>query len=101
LPQHSVLTQFWGHAGIVGLLFCLYFLFLVYQFFRKYLGCIPQWLAYFSIAIPPAIFTLFFNPYSDRLGFPLLLTCLLLARAVGRGRMFLPYDMEVEARKYE
>lgn len=101
VPQHSVVTQFWGTAGIAGLVFCLYYLYLVYLFFRRCACCIPQWFGYFAIAIPPSLFTLFFNPYSDRMVFPLLLTCLLLSRAVSNGRLRLPVEMEMEARKYE
>ena len=99
IPQHSTLTQFWGNAGICGLAFCLYYI--VYTLFRKHLSAIPQWFGYFALAIPSSIFSLFFNPYSERVSFPLLITCLLLARAVGEGRLQLPYDMEMEARKYD
>lgn len=101
LPQHSTLTQFWGNAGIVGLFLCLYYLYLVFKYFNKYAGSIPHWFGYLAIATPPSIFTLFFNPYSDRVGFPLLLTCLLLSRAVGNGKLRLPLDIEMEARRYE
>lgn len=101
IPQHSTLTQFWGQSGIVGLVFCLYFLYLVYLYFRRYAGAVPQWFGYFSLAIPPSVFSLFFNPYTDRVTFPLLIACLLIARAVGQRRLQLPYEMEMEARKYE
>lgn len=101
IPQHSTLTQFWGNAGILGLVFCSYFLYLLYMFFRRYAAVIPQWFGYFAIAIPPSIFSLFFNPYTERATLPLLITCLLLSKAVGQGKLRLPYEMEMEAIKYE
>lgn len=101
LPQHSVITQFWGCSGIMGLIFCLYYLYLVYLYFRKYVGSVPQWFGWMMIAIPSSLFTLFFNPYGDRAGFPFLITCILISRCVGRGLLLLPYDMEMEARKYD
>ena len=101
IPQHSIFTQFWGNSGISGLVFCIYYLYLLYIYFRRYAASIPQLFGYFSLAIPPSIFSLFFNPYSERVTWPLLITCLLLARAVGKGKLQLPYEMEMEARKYE
>ena len=97
IPQHSIFTQFWGNAGIFGLAFCLYFLYLVYLYFRKYAHCIPQLFGYFALSIPPALFSFFFNPYSERVTFPLLMTCLLISRAVGKRTWVLPLDMEIAA----
>ena len=102
LPQHSIITQFWGSSGIIGLIFCLYLLYLIFVFFKRYAGCIPHWYGYFSLTIPISLFSLFFNPYGARVeGYPLLITCLLFAKAVGQRKMLLPAQLEMEALKYE
>lgn len=100
IPQHSTLTQFWGLAGLSGLVFCLYYLHLIYLYFRKYSWCIPQWFGYVVLAVPSSLFSLFFNPYTERMVMPLLIVCLLFVRAVGKGLIMLPVEMEREAQKY-
>ena len=67
----------------------------------KYSGAIPQWFGYFAVVIPSSLFAFFFNPYTDRFGLPMQIVCILIARAVYKKRIVLPYDIEMEARKYE
>lgn len=101
IPQHSYLTQFWGQAGISGLVFWVVVMGLMYQYFKRYAPAIPQWYGYFALNIPSTLWAIFFSPYTERATFPLLLACLLLARALGRGKIVLPYDMEMQARRYD
>ena len=101
LREHSTIIQFWGRSGLPGLFFVVYFFYLLFVYFRKYSYAIPQWYGYFAISIPSTVFSLVFNPYHSRVEFPLLITCLLLVKAVGQGRLRLPYGMEMEAKKYE
>lgn len=101
IPIHAYIVQFWGCSGIVGLVFCIYIFYLVYLFFKKHAGAVPHWYGFFACALPSLIWSMFFSPYGHGIGSPMLFTCLLMARAVGRGWLRLPYDMEIEARKYE
>ena len=101
LPRHSTLCQFWCDSGIIGLIFSLYYIYLVLMFFLKYSSVIPQWYGYFVIVIPPSLFAFFFNPYTDRFGYPLQIASLLIVRAVAERKIPVPYKHEVEACKYE
>lgn len=100
IPVHSYLVGFWGNAGIIGLVFCGYILYLVYVFFKRYAQVVPQWYGYFACMIPSLMWGVFFSPYGHGIGMPLLFTCLLMVKAVGDGKMALPMEMEKEARKY-
>ena len=101
IRTHSHIMGAWVHYGIFGLIFFLYFLWSIVVFMRKNMSSIPQWYGYFSTAIAPMVWSVFFNPYGARSTIPLFMVCMLFARAVGRRRMGLPYDMEIEARKYD
>ena len=99
IPQHSYLTMFWGYAGIIGLIFWIYIFSLIFKFFRRYAHAIPQWYGYFALSIPSFVWGIFFSPYNQRMVEPLLIVCILLARAVALGKLRLPFEMEVDARR--
>lgn len=101
IPIHSYLVGFWGQSGIIGLFFSIYLFYLVYLYFRYYASAIPQWFGYFACAIPILLWSMFFSPYGHGIGMPMLFTALLMARAVGQGKLRLPVEMELEARKYD
>lgn len=101
IPVHSHIVDFWGRSGISGLLFSIYLFYLSYTFFKKYAGAIPQWYGFFAFSIPSLMWGLFFSPYGHGPGRPLLFTCILIARAVGEGKLQLPRDFKFEARRYQ
>ncbi len=101
IPSHSHIMAAWLWCGLPGLLFWLWILYSMYRHIRYYSASIPQWYGYFALTIPATLWSIFFNPISSRSAIPLLMVCMLFAKAIGEGRMLLPYEMEMEARKYD
>lgn len=100
IPCHSCIATGWLTCGIVGLIFWLYVLGKYFLYFKCYSHGIPQWFGYISIAICHAAWNIFFSGI-HRIEDPLCLTCVLFAAAVAKGRLQLPAEMEIEARKCE
>ena len=92
IPTHSHVMAAWVWCGLFGLIFFLWWLYLIYQYLRHYIAAIPQWYGYFALTIPS---------FTNRWMLGLFAACLFFARAVGRGTMRLPPDMEFEAEKYD
>lgn len=101
LPCHSFLTSFWLWFGAPGLIFWLYVFWLIYKYYKCYIGAVPQWFGYFSLNIPMFLWDIFFSPYAWRINNGLMLCALLLSRAYAIGRIRLPDSVEIEARKYD
>ena len=101
IPVHSYIVSFWGLSGIIGLIFSIYIFYLIFIFFRRYLYAIPNWSGYFACSIPTVIWGMFFSPYGHGITGPMLFTGLLMARAVGMGKMSLPYPILKEAQEYD
>lgn len=101
IPSHSQIMGAWIHYGVFGLIFYLYYLGLIVVHLRRYSAAIPQWYGYFALMIPTNLWNLFFSAFGGRWQFALFITTLLFARAIGTGRRILPYEMEMEARKYD
>ena len=101
IPTHSYIMGAWVHYGVMGFLFYLWILVLLYQHIRKYAAAIPQWYGYFAMMIPYYLWHIFFSPFGFRWQFAMLMTCIFYARAVGKGLMRLPEDMELQARRYD
>ena len=101
IPTHSHIMAGWLWCGLPGLIFFAWVIVVMYKHLRYYSSAIPQWFGYFALTIPSMLWGIFFNPFGARWYFSLLMTCLFFARAVGRGKIFLSYDMELEARRYE
>ena len=101
IPTHSYVMSAWVWCGLFGLIFFLWWLYLIYQYLRHYIAAIPQWYGYFALTIPSFLWHFFFSPITGRWSLGLFAACLFFARAVGRGTMRLPPDMELEAEKYD
>lgn len=101
IPAHSYITCFWINNGILGLLLWLYVLVLFYKFFKRYAHAVPQWYGYICIGISNQIWDIFFSPYGGRVSVPVLICAILFCKAIAEGRLRLPIDMEMEARRYE
>ena len=101
IPVHSYLVGFWGNAGIMGLVFCIYIFYLVYVFFKRYACVVPHWYGFFACSIPSLMWGMFFSPYGHGIASPLLFTCLIMVKAVGDGKLAMPREMEVEALRHD
>ena len=101
LRLHSIIAEFWAQYGIFGFIFWLWVIWLIYQHIKKYMSAIPQWYGYFAMTISAFAWDVLFSTFAARETFACFFACLFFARAVGQGRLGLPYDMEMEARKHE
>ena len=73
----------------------------MYWHMKKYVAAIPQWYGYFALSFTNYAWDIFFSTFAGRETLACFVTCLFFARAVGKGLLPLPYEMEMEARKYE
>ena len=101
IPTHSQIMDCWLACGLPGLIFFLWILFVIYRHVKRYSAAVPQWYGYFALTIPTIVWSIFFNPFVVRSELPLLMVMLIYAKAVGAGKMLLPYELEIEAQKYD
>ena len=101
IPTHSYIMGAWINYGLFGLIFYLWVLSLLYQHVKKFAAAIPQWYGYFAMMIPYYLWNIFFSPFGNRWEFAMLMTCIFYARAIGRGMIQLPEQLEWQAREYD
>lgn len=101
IPTHSHIVGGWVHYGLFGMIFYVWILYLFFNHFKCYAACIPQLHGLFSSLIPLYLWHIFFSPFGSRWMFALLMACIFFVRAIGNGKMRLPYAMEIEAEKYD
>lgn len=101
IPTHSQIMAAWLWCGLPGLVFYLWILYVIYQHLRYFVSAVPQWFGYFALTIPTVVWSIFFNPFSDRRSLPLLIVLMFFARAVRNQKVMLPYEMELEAKKHD
>lgn len=101
IPTHSHIMAFWVWYGIFGLVFWMYVLKLMFRYFRNYASAIPQWFVYFAYCIPNLLWDMFFSPFGWRVYSSVIITCLVLVKAVYERRIRLPLEMELEALRFE
>jgi len=99
IPTHSHLMAGWVWCGLPGVIFFVWMLFVLYKHVKCYLGAIPQWFGYFALTIPSMVWSIFFNPVGVKWNIGLLMACIYFARAVGRGIIILPHELEKEVRR--
>ena len=100
IPAHSHIVMFWISYGIIGLALWLYVIYLLYAYYRRWSWAVPQWYGYVSIAATATFWSILFNPFSSRIGIPLLICCILYSKAIASKHLVLPVEMELEAGKY-
>ena len=66
IPTHSHLTGSWVQNGILGALFWIYGLYLIFQFLSKYVYICPVYMGYTISASVGAFWNILFSPFSNR-----------------------------------
>lgn len=101
IPAHSHIACFWLYYGIFGLILWLYVLYLIFDYIRHHIHVIPQWYCYLACGACAMVWNIFFSPYGSRVSVPFYIACILLVRAVSKGSIPLPLEMEEEAQKFD
>lgn len=98
---HSHITSFWVWYGLPGLLFWLYVIYVIFRFLRHDVAVVPQWYYWLAAGVPGLLWHICFSPFNNRIGLPLLVVGMLLARAIRFGRYQLPKSMIMEIEESE
>lgn len=93
IPCHSHITECWLWFGISGLLFWVYYVFIVLRYLKEDCFAVPQWFGWLACSIPEILWNIVFNPMSSRFLYPMIGVAFLYARAVRMGTFVLPPDM--------
>lgn len=101
IPVHAYITEFWCWFGIFGLLFWVYVIFVLLRYLKQDCWAVPQWFMWIAASIPGYFWSIFFSPWSDRIGGIVFVVACLMARAVRMGVQPLPDYMEEEIFKVE
>lgn len=101
IPAHSHIAMFWVNYGVIGLLLWLYVLWLFFKYLRNYAPAVPQFYGLVCLGISTNLWHIFFSPFSERIETPLLVCCILFAKAVSEHKLDLPPNMEIEAAKHD
>lgn len=98
---HSHITSFWVWYGLPGLVFWLYVIYVIFRFLRHDVAVVPQWYYWLAAGVPGLLWHICFSPFNNRIGLPLLVIGMLLARAIRFGRYQLPESMIMEIEESE
>ena len=81
IPGHShILVAYLWH-GILGAVFWVYVLWILWRTFRHNLGVVPELYGYLVLSLPPLIWAIFFSPFGGRVStVTVLVVCLLVKR---------------------
>lgn len=101
LPSHSLIMGCWLACGLPGLIFFVWVLYVIFRHLRHYASAVPQWYGYFALTIPSMVWSIFFNPFGARSTLPLLMVLMFFAKSIGDRKMLLPFELEIEAQKYD
>jgi len=100
IPTHSHIVGFWVWYGVCGLILWLYVLYIIFQFFRKYIDVMPQWYGMFATLIPALLWSIFFSPFGERTETAGMIVAILLTRAISAGKLQMGISDIMERRKY-
>lgn len=98
---HSHITSFWLWYGLPGLLFWIYVLYVIFRYLKSDVAAIPQWFYWLAATVPGLMWHIFFSPFNNRIGLPLYVIGMLMARAVRLGKYQLPWKMIQEIEEAE
>jgi len=68
IPSHSHLTGAWVQNGVLGALFWIYALFLIFRFLLKYAYIYPKFFGYIIPASFSTVWSIFFSGFWNRIG---------------------------------
>ena len=88
---HSAMLQFWLAYGILGMPVWLYLFYLIYDYFTKRIGSVPEFFGYFALVLPSILWAIFFSPFGNRLEWSFLMAMLLVNREMSNSRERLRY----------
>ena len=98
---HSHITSFWVWYGLPGLAFWLYVIFVMFRYLKYDAYAVPQWFYWLAAGVPNLLWHIFFSPFNARLGLPLCIVGMLIARSVRLCKYQLPPAMIYEINKSE
>lgn len=98
---HSHITEFWLWYGIFGLLFWVYYVFVLVRYYKEDCYAVPQWFGWLACSIPGVLWDVAFNPFNNRIVLPMVAVGCLMARAVRKGQFTLPPEMIAEIERTE
>ena len=89
---HSAMLQFWLAYGLLGVPVWLYLIFLIYDYFRRGIGAVPELFGYFAFALPFMTWSICFSPLGGRMNWGFFVAMLLLNRIMSKEReRFVPH----------
>ncbi len=83
---HSAMLQFWLAYGIFGVPVWIYILYLVYDYFKRRVGVVPEFFGYFAFVLPESLWSAAFSPFGGRMAWGFVLAMLLLNRVMSKER---------------
>lgn len=87
LPMHSHVTGFWAWHGIMGLVFWIYALWLIFMTLVKRMGVYPPYFGYLAMVIPIMSWHILFSPFGMRIDKALLLVICVIVRNIQQRRI--------------
>lgn len=100
MRTHSHITSFWAYYGIMGLIFWLYVLWLLYKYVKVFACAYPRWYGYLAMSVASMMWSIFFNPLSSRIGEGLMISSILMVRAIYMNSIILNPMEIAEIEKY-
>lgn len=78
LPSHSYILGAWVFSGILGALFWLYVIFIIFSFLYRYIYFTPKMIAMTLFFSTNMLWNIMFSPFSDRIGFLFYITLIII-----------------------
>ena len=100
IPTHSYVGAFWTYYGIWGLIYWIYFGFVMLRYLKDDAYVIPQWYAWIACSMPAIFWNILFSPVSNRVGLPMILVACLYIRSIRLGKRRIPQRIAMEIERY-
>lgn len=80
IPGHSHLMTAYVWHGLLGAVFWVYVLVIIWRTFSRNLGVVPELFGYLALTLPALTWAIFFSPFGGRVGFVFAMVVYLLIR---------------------
>jgi hypothetical protein len=80
IPTHSHIMAAYVWHGLLGAVFWVYVLVIIWRTFSRNLGVVPELFGYFALTLPSLVWAIFFSPFGGRVGFAFTMVVCLLIR---------------------